>query len=194
MPIIPAFLFELHHKADIVKLNATLAAATPSPAERFAAATAAKNKERPAYLPTVNYSPQSTRNGQQQFDQVLGVKGTCTCQPGETTGNVVLEPVVSEYAAMMVAATTKFPQVTTPEPPTTTQTPAKMLRHKELLEENFEVGIMFASKPIVQAITNPFVGTMTNRLEPRAASSNRARQSDATHAIRALILIRINSL
>jgi DHA1 family solute carrier family 18 vesicular amine transporter 1/2 len=38
------------------------------------------------------------------------------------------------------------------------------LRHEELINENAEVGIMFASKPIVQAITNPFVGPLTNKL------------------------------
>lgn len=40
---------------------------------------------------------------------------------------------------------------------------ANVSRHDQLMEENFEVGLMFASKPIVQAITNPFVGAATNR-------------------------------
>ena len=59
---------------------------------------------------------------------------------------------------------------TTPEPPTTTEPPTTRpplaedaLRHEELINENAEVGIMFASKPIVQAITNPFVGPLTNK-------------------------------
>ena len=34
-------------------------------------------------------------------------------------------------------------------------------RHEELLNENSEVGFMFVSKPIVQAITNLFVGPLT---------------------------------
>ena len=36
-------------------------------------------------------------------------------------------------------------------------------RHQQLMQENFEVGVMFASKPIIQAISNPFVGEATNR-------------------------------
>ena len=36
-------------------------------------------------------------------------------------------------------------------------------KHKELVEENIEVGVMFASKAVVQLITNPFVGPLTNR-------------------------------
>ncbi|GIY84229.1 synaptic vesicular amine transporter [Caerostris extrusa] len=51
------------------------------------------------------------------------------------------------------------------EPPTTTMSSEMQeLRHHELIEENVEVGIMFASKPIVQAITNPFIGPLTNRI------------------------------
>lgn len=38
------------------------------------------------------------------------------------------------------------------------------LKHNELLEENVETGFMFASKAVVQLITNPFVGPLTNRV------------------------------
>ena len=36
-------------------------------------------------------------------------------------------------------------------------------KHNELVEENIEVGVMFASKAVVQLIANPFVGPLTNR-------------------------------
>ena len=36
-------------------------------------------------------------------------------------------------------------------------------RHAELVNENVEVGLMFASKAVVQLITNPFIGPLTNR-------------------------------
>ena len=36
-------------------------------------------------------------------------------------------------------------------------------KHKELVDENIEVGVMFASKAVVQLIANPFVGPLTNR-------------------------------
>merc|ERR1719300_648055 len=35
---------------------------------------------------------------------------------------------------------------------------------KELVEENLEVGVMFASKAFVQLIANPFVGRLTNSI------------------------------
>ena len=39
----------------------------------------------------------------------------------------------------------------------------KRRKHKELLKENVEVGVMFASKAVVQLIANPFVGPLTNK-------------------------------
>jgi DHA1 family solute carrier family 18 vesicular amine transporter 1/2 len=40
----------------------------------------------------------------------------------------------------------------------------KHKKHRELSKENVEVGIMFASKAVVQLIANPFVGPLTNRI------------------------------
>lgn len=40
---------------------------------------------------------------------------------------------------------------------------AEERKHKELVQENIEVGVMFASKAFVQLIANPFVGPLTNR-------------------------------
>uniref|UniRef100_T1IUU3 Major facilitator superfamily (MFS) profile domain-containing protein n=1 Tax=Strigamia maritima TaxID=126957 RepID=T1IUU3_STRMM len=37
-------------------------------------------------------------------------------------------------------------------------------KQSELLEENVEVGLLFASKAIVQLLANPFVGTITNKI------------------------------
>lgn len=48
--------------------------------------------------------------------------------------------------------------------PATTESPAeKEQRHQDLMEENVEVGIMFASKAFVQLIANPFVGPLTHK-------------------------------
>ena len=38
------------------------------------------------------------------------------------------------------------------------------LRHRRFANENVKVGIMFASKAIVQIIVNPFVGPLTNKI------------------------------
>jgi len=40
----------------------------------------------------------------------------------------------------------------------------KRRKHKELVHENVEVGVMFASKAVVQLIANPFVGPLTNKI------------------------------
>ena len=39
----------------------------------------------------------------------------------------------------------------------------KRKRHKDIVNENVAVGLMFASKAIMQLIANPFVGPLTNR-------------------------------
>ena len=36
-------------------------------------------------------------------------------------------------------------------------------KHSELIQENVEVGVMFASKAFVQLLANPFIGPLTNR-------------------------------
>eukprot|EP00096_Caligus_rogercresseyi_P010610 TRINITY_DN3938_c0_g1_i2.p1 TRINITY_DN3938_c0_g1~~TRINITY_DN3938_c0_g1_i2.p1 ORF type:complete len:532 (-),score=150.33 TRINITY_DN3938_c0_g1_i2:1241-2836(-) len=41
---------------------------------------------------------------------------------------------------------------------------AREQKHKDLVDENVEVGVMFASKAMVQLIANPFVGPLTNRI------------------------------
>jgi len=46
---------------------------------------------------------------------------------------------------------------------TTTLSPEER-KHRELIEENVETGFMFASKAVVQLITNPFVGPLTHRI------------------------------
>ena len=38
-----------------------------------------------------------------------------------------------------------------------------MAKHNELIQENVEVGILLASKPLIQLLANPFVGPLTNR-------------------------------
>ena len=40
-------------------------------------------------------------------------------------------------------------------------------RHAELANENVEVGLMFASKALIQLVANPFVGHLTNRYYQR---------------------------
>jgi len=46
----------------------------------------------------------------------------------------------------------------------TTTLSQEQKKHKELVEENLEVGVMFASKAFVQLIANPFVGRLTNSI------------------------------
>ncbi|GFQ77265.1 synaptic vesicular amine transporter [Trichonephila clavata] len=41
---------------------------------------------------------------------------------------------------------------------------ATITRHQDLVDENFEVSLMFAAKPLVQAFANPFIGPISNKI------------------------------
>lgn len=60
--------------------------------------------------------------------------------------------------------TTEVPSLTLSPPSLPPPETEAHLRHRLLVSENAEVGIMFASKPIVQALTNLAVGPLTNKI------------------------------
>ncbi|KAJ8682270.1 hypothetical protein QAD02_018062 [Eretmocerus hayati] len=66
-------------------------------------------------------------------------------------------------ALEFIASTT-----TTMETTTINQTAVKIIekqaKHQELLQETVAVGVMFASKAVVQLLTNPIVGPLTHRI------------------------------
>ncbi|XP_007935112.1 synaptic vesicular amine transporter [Orycteropus afer afer] len=98
-----------------------------------------------------------------------------TAKPGltsSTTGS--FQNIFSYYdnSTMVTGNTTRGPQLGQ-LPKTTTQhmvtnastTPPDCPREdKDLLNENVQVGLLFASKATVQLLTNPFIGLLTNRI------------------------------
>lgn len=166
VPIIPAFLFELHHKANMVVLNETLRTSTPSPAEVYRERMNEYNRERPSLLSkysNMNDLDDSLNYLDAEQMESEGIKVKCTCRETEK-GRFVTEFSADErFLTVTTADSSPLDESTTERIPSTTPSPAARLRHEELVEENFEVGIMFASKPVVQAIINPFVGAATNR-------------------------------
>lgn len=145
----------------MVVLNETLRTSTPSPAEVYRDRMMALNREKPSLLSRYsNLGPEDDLNFIDAQDmEADGIKVKCTCRETEK-GRFVTEFSADEQF-MVTTPETSVP--TTTEGSTTTANPAARLRHEELVEENFEVGVMFASKPVVQAIINPFVGAATNR-------------------------------
>ena len=45
-------------------------------------------------------------------------------------------------------------------------------KHLDIVNENQEVGVMFASKAFVQLIANPFIGKLTNKYEYHAVQTS----------------------
>ncbi|XP_042900063.1 synaptic vesicular amine transporter-like [Parasteatoda tepidariorum] len=146
VPIIPAYLYELHHQQDLKKLNVTDRPTSSKTTETNLRAEGLVAQDLRTTTPSL----------QELCDRLQTPEDSSSNGRKKQRGrgkNVVTTTEEEEEAE------------TTTEPAITTLSPEmKELRHHELVEENVEVGIMFASKPIVQAITNPFIGPLTNRI------------------------------
>lgn len=101
-------------------------------------------------MPTAK--PALPASGPGRFQNIFSYYDNSTMVTGNATGNLQQGPLLRASA-------------TTPHPVTNvTATPSDCPREdKDLLNENVQVGLLFASKASVQLITNPFIGLLTNR-------------------------------
>ncbi|XP_040847980.1 synaptic vesicular amine transporter [Ochotona curzoniae] len=102
-------------------------------------------------MPTAK--PALPASGPGRFQNIFSYYDNSTMVTGNATGNLQQGPLLRASA-------------TTPHPVTNvTATPSDCPREdKDLLNENVQVGLLFASKASVQLITNPFIGLLTNRI------------------------------
>ncbi|EFO18719.1 abnormal catecholamine distribution protein 1 [Loa loa] len=78
-------------------------------------------------------------------------------EKGKTSGTVVhMETITTE--ASITNENTKLDQRVMPN------TAEEIRRHNTLAEENVYVGLMFGSKALVQLLTNPWIGPLTNKI------------------------------
>ena len=75
-------------------------------------------------------------------------------------GSLVLVPIIPQYIYELHH--TGVEDILVENENVTTMEPI-LKRHRDLLSENQEVGVMFASKAFVQLIANPFIGRLTNK-------------------------------
>lgn len=125
MPIIPAFLIDIHREESMAKLREN-----PNFCENYLPST-----EAPVYIHSFR--------GQARTYEKDGYN------PGEKDQEI--ERSFNSSNINESTNKTKFGK----EIPD--------LKEKELRQESTEVGVLFASKPVVQAITNPFIGPLTNK-------------------------------
>lgn len=134
VPIMPEFLYVLHHRHDGDHTTTAAPTTTPPP-------------------PTTTTEPVTSQLNQ-MTSAALVIGCNCTRSqlglPPHDPGGTLQDDLSSSLA----------PDTT----PSTTTLSAAQLKHLELVEENVEVGVMFASKAAVQLITNPFIGPLTNRI------------------------------
>ncbi|CAB0035186.1 unnamed protein product [Trichogramma brassicae] len=80
---------------------------------------------------------------------------TCSCPQQGHSNHSALEFIQSATAASIEATTVNQ---------TALELVERKERHKELVEETVAVGIMFASKAVVQLLANPIVGPLTHKI------------------------------
>ncbi|XP_043241700.1 synaptic vesicular amine transporter-like [Amphibalanus amphitrite] len=135
VPIMPEFLYVLHHRNDGLTTTTV----------------------EPPLPPTTTEGPVTSRAGP-VTSAALVVGCNCTRSqlglPPDDPGGTPNDWPQDEPSSSWPPSTS----------PATTTLSAEELKHRELVEENVEVGVMFASKAAVQLITNPFVGPLTNRI------------------------------
>lgn len=141
VPIIPAFLYEIHHNENQIKSNASRLLLTTT------TTTTNSPREVPILIPN---QLKGNNNNNNRNDQHSHGGSECTCPLNEQTTTSSSTSSSSSYEIPSMESITPEKE-------------AKQLKHKELVDESTEVGVLFASKPVIQAITNPFIGPMTNR-------------------------------
>ena len=151
MPIIPEFLYTIRHQKDLK--NATLDIASEPPAGPEL------TTDTPISITTMDsmsdqYSADYTDPGggvveatTMENDDMYILEDGEKKRKKRDTGNNIIRTKRSRGSNLF-----QHHRLT-----------AEERKHKELIQENIEVGVMFASKAVVQLITNPFVGPLTNR-------------------------------
>ncbi|XP_023609168.1 synaptic vesicular amine transporter isoform X2 [Myotis lucifugus] len=100
-------------------------------------------------VPTTRPAP--TASPSDGFQSIFSYYDNSTVATGNTTGDLQGRPLPKATTQPMVTNSSAGPS----------DCPSG---DKDLLNENVQVGLLFASKATVQLLTNPFVGLLTNRI------------------------------
>lgn len=84
------------------------------------------------------------------FQSIFSYYGNSTMVTSNNTGDLQGSPPPKATTQRMVTNTSVSP-------------PSCPKEDEDLLNENVQVGLLFASKAMVQFLTNPFIGLLTNR-------------------------------
>lgn len=141
MPIIPAFLLEIRHEQTLGKLQNDQNITTIS----------LPVQEKPIYI-------HSFRGQARTYDKD-GNQIKCTYLDSSDNINKEVDNLSKSDNSSIINDKSSTTTTTTLSP----EQKEAQIKEKELREESTEVGVLFASKPVVQALTNPFIGPLTNK-------------------------------
>ncbi|XP_045295048.1 synaptic vesicular amine transporter [Leopardus geoffroyi] len=115
----------------------------------------------PSYLYSINHEknasevqtakPVLTASTSGRFQSIFSYYDNTTMVTGNSTGELQRGPPPAASTQHTVTNTSAAPSDCPSE-------------NKDLLNENVQVGLLFASKATIQLLTNPFIGLLTNRI------------------------------
>ncbi|GAB5578818.1 synaptic vesicular amine transporter [Prionailurus iriomotensis] len=115
----------------------------------------------PSYLYSINHEknasevqtakPVLTASTSGRFQNIFSYYDNTTMVTGNSTGELQRGPPPAASTQHTVTNTSAAPSDCPSE-------------NKDLLNENVQVGLLFASKATIQLLTNPFIGLLTNRI------------------------------
>uniref|UniRef100_A0A667GQM1 Solute carrier family 18 member A2 n=1 Tax=Lynx canadensis TaxID=61383 RepID=A0A667GQM1_LYNCA len=115
----------------------------------------------PSYLYSINHEknasevqtakPVLTASTSGRFQNIFSYYDNTTMVTGNSTGELQWGPPPAASTQHTVTNTSAVPSDCPSE-------------NKDLLNENVQVGLLFASKATIQLLTNPFIGLLTNRI------------------------------
>lgn len=148
----PKILLNIHGEEYIARLNAS----EPNAIRSYQAKTLpAKEEESPILIsppPPSFDSPDSSDGGEN-----VKIGENCSCSSPHKSWQLGRKSRIQITTPSSITASAEVEEVTTMSP----EDEQKL--HEDLVRESTEVGILFASKPVIQALANPFIGPLTNR-------------------------------
>jgi len=165
VPIIPNFLFVLEHPDEVELINTTAGASTTPDCRLLPNDLQIRRQVTDGRRHWLNVAAESYAGGRRRYvcfnttdeNRLQRLQGLAT-EYGDNDDDEnadEYEDEGDEELAYEEDATT----------PMYSEYNGTIVTHHDIVNENMVVGLMFASNAILQIITNPFLGPITNRLD-----------------------------
>lgn len=143
VPIIPNFMFNLEHPYDLSNLSAVEVSGDGSLPARVVETTVCYNVSDTEQEPPKHHNAAMKYFAQMSKHYASTPRNSYVCFNHSSVNNSAVPQSSDKAQSNRMSLASQ--------------------RHVDLVNENVKVGLMFASKAIMQLIANPFIGPLTNR-------------------------------